>query len=497
MDKKARMRSHSLRRRGTAIVPWMRTNSVPVVCYTAFAITYLALSWTGSPHVIDNYPDSHTYLPISFLGHAQRLWTVPVIYFVGGSPTGRVIFQSVIGVVCWITLAVQIGRVIRTRTIRLVAQILILLIALTAPVLQWNRAILSESIAISLTVLLFAAALGLARRHDTPAVVAFLLVVVFWTFTRQDEAIVVFALLVPFAILALVRPRTRRLAYVGLSGVALIGAFGTATALQTTKVPVEGSKLSSQAQFASIIQWRAATNPGEMTYLWNHGLPHIQAIELPPPFTPTGEPVNVNQFGNPFAEYRIAADPAFEHWASTGGERVLIEYLLSHPWATVSQPLIHAPQLMTMNPDYIATPALPSWASTIVYGNLSSLVVPNAPSGAPKSSDPVYLVVLIAIGILLFFFGLFRRRLSPASWVAAFALGFVAIWALVIWSLAAGELPREFVAPAVLVHVAAFVLIASALDSLVSGAAPQSTKTVTAGFPHRVHRIASRVETSS
>jgi hypothetical protein len=455
-------------------------HSVSIVCYSAFAAAYLALSWVGTPHVIDSYPDSHTYLPISFLGHAQRLWTVPVIYFVGGSPAGRVALQSIIGVACWIALGEQVGRVIRTRVIRLVAQILILLLALTAPVLQWNRAILSESIAISLTVLLLATSLALARRLDTPAVVAFLLVVLFWAFTRQDEAIVVFALLVPFATLALVqRKRARRMAFVALLGVALIGAWGTTTALQTTKMPLQGSKVSSQAQLAGIVQWRAATNPGEMTFLWNHGLPHTRAITFPPPFTATGEPVNVNQFGNPFAEYRIAADPAFRRWASKSGEMVLIKYLITHPWSTVSQPLINAPQLMTMNPDYIATPALPEWASTIVYGNLSSLVVPNAPSGPPRSSDPIYLVVLVTIAVLLFIVGAFRRQLSRASWVAALALAFGAIWALVVWNLAAGDLPREFVAPAVLVHLALIVFIASALDSLVINVPTQSTKTAT------------------
>ena len=125
----------------SGIGPWIRMHSVSIVCYSAFAAAYLALSWVGTPHVIDSYPDSHTYLPISFLGHAQRLWTVPVIYFVGGSPAGRVALQSIIGVACWIALGEQVGRVIRTRVIRLVAQILILLLALTAPVLQWNRAI--------------------------------------------------------------------------------------------------------------------------------------------------------------------------------------------------------------------------------------------------------------------------------------------------------------------------------------------------------------------
>ncbi len=464
----------------------MRTNSASIFCYCVFAIAYLSLSWSGTPHVIDSYPDSHTYLPISFLGHAERLWTVPVIYSVGGSPAGRVVLQSLIGMACWITLGVQIGHVIRTRMIRLVAQVLILLTALTAPVLQWNRIELSESISISLTVLLLATSLALARRFDTPALVAFLLAVMLWTFTRQDEAIVVFALLVPFAILALARRRVRRLAIIGLSGVALIGVWGLATALQTTKTPLQGSKVSSQAQLAGLVQWRAAVNPGEMRYLWNHGLPHTRAIQFPPPFTATGEPVNVKQFGNPFAEYRIAADPEFKRWASKSGATVWIKYLVSHPWPTVSQALINAPQLMTMNPDYIATPALPQWASTIVYGNLSSLVVPNAPSGPPRSSDPIYLVVLTTLGLLLFFFGAFRGRLSRACWVAALAVVFVAIWGLVIWNLAAGDLPREFIAAAVLAHLAVIVLIASALDSLITDQPSQSAETITdpSSSPH-------------
>ena len=49
-----------------------------------------------SPHVFDNFPDSHTYLTVSFLGHAERLWTIPVVYFFGASSAGRVILQIAI-----------------------------------------------------------------------------------------------------------------------------------------------------------------------------------------------------------------------------------------------------------------------------------------------------------------------------------------------------------------------------------------------------------------
>ena len=459
---------HGLR---SGIGRWVRVNSMSIVCYGAFAIAYLTLSWAGAPHLIDNYPDSHTYLHVSFFGHAERLWTIPVVYFVGGTTAIRVTLQTLIGVACWITLSVQLRRVVHNRVIRFVSQTLVLSISLTAPILQWNRIVLSESIAISLTVLLLAASLALARRMDSRSMAAFLIAAVLWTFTRQVHAFITVALAAPFAFVAWHRPEARRLAVVGLAGVAFIGIWGTATALQTSSASPAGIATTNptEVQVAGIIQFRAITDPREMTFLWNHGLPHTSALRSPPPFTTLGQPVNVTQFADPYAEYRLADDPAFKRWADRNGEAVFLKYLITHPWSTISQPLIHAPQLMTMNPDYIASPALPPWASTLVYGNLKSISTPNAPWGPPRSSDPIYLEVIVAFGAFLFFLAALRRRLTRAMWVAAAALVVVAVWALAIWNFAATELPREFIAPAVLVHLAVIVLIASSLDSLVGG----------------------------
>ena len=100
------------------VLRWVGENKGNVVCYTAFSIVYVALSSVSTPRVYDNFPDSHTYLPVSFLGHAVRLWTIPVLYFFGGTPGGRVALQIVIGVACWITLAVQVGRVLQVRIVR-------------------------------------------------------------------------------------------------------------------------------------------------------------------------------------------------------------------------------------------------------------------------------------------------------------------------------------------------------------------------------------------
>ena len=455
---------------------WMRKHTSSIICYSAYVIAYAALSWATSPHVFDNFPDSHTYLTVSFLGHAERLWTIPVLYFFGASSTGRVILQIAIGVICWIVLAVQLGRVLRVRTIRIIAQALVLLTSLCAPVIQWNRIVLSESITISLTVLLLATSLALARRMDMRALASFLFVAVVWTFSRQVQAFIIVAFVIPFLVLAWRRPKVRRLALIAGSGIVVIGIWGTLTTLQTSSVSPSGIAATnpSEVQLAGIIQFRVATDPGELSYFYSHGLPHTSALKLPPPFTRVGQPVNVNQFADPYAEYRLADDPGFKRWADQRGRDIYLKYLATHPSTALIEPFVHAASLMTMNPDYISTLALPSWASTIVYGNRSSAALPNTPSGAPRSSDSFYGFLLVGVAGLLFCAAAVRHRMTKTIWVSTVAFLFAGVWFVAVWDFAATELPRELIETAVLFHVSMIALIAAVLDSLFSGTSPDS-----------------------
>ncbi len=212
--------------------------------------------------------------------------------------------------------------------------------------------------------------------------------------------------------------------------------------------------------------------------------------------------MNVSQFADPFAEYRLADDPKFKHWADGSGEHVYLKYLISHPTTTLFQPLVNAAQLLTMNPDYISTPGLPSWASTAVYGNLSSLATPTAPSGAPRSSDPFYFVALCGVGGLLFCVAAVRHRLTRVIWVAVGSLLFGAVWSITIWNFAATELPREFIETAALFHVSILLLIAATLDSLISGESETeehrgSRETMAGTLRAPIDRTASPVETST
>ena len=74
---------------------WAQKNWASVIFYSVYVITYVTLSSAATPHVFDHFPDSHTYLTVSFLGHAERLWTIPVVYFFGGTSSGRVALQTI------------------------------------------------------------------------------------------------------------------------------------------------------------------------------------------------------------------------------------------------------------------------------------------------------------------------------------------------------------------------------------------------------------------
>jgi hypothetical protein len=176
----------------------------------------------------------------------------------------------------------------------------------------------------------------------------------------------------------------------------------------------------------------------------------------------------VSQFGDPYATQKVLSDPVLAHWIVQSGQSALFDYLVTHPWSTVSAPLAAIPEVMTMNPDYAPGPGLPSWASTIVYGNFPVLGTAFTGGGAGSSADPAYLDVLLALAAVVFIGAALRRRMTAPVWVSAIALAFMAVWAIETWSLCGTELPRIIIPSAILIHLALVVLVASGIDALVS-----------------------------
>jgi hypothetical protein len=423
-----------------------------------FAAAYLTLSLWLLPQNVQT-PDSASYFVLNFFGHQQRLWTVPLFYKIGHTPVGAVVVQSLIALGAWTALAIELTKAIHSRVIGYVAAIFTLLMALTPPLLDWNRAILSESISLSMTVLLVVGTSRFVRQRTGRSLALLFLAAILWVFTRQDQALIAAVLAVPFLVLA-IRPTKRRLALVAAAGFVVIGAWGAITSEQS------GSDQLKPIAAASLVQWRAVGHHSEFIYLIEQGMPLPAALQPVVPLTSAGDPVGIDQFSDAGLLGPIANDAAFNYWGVHHAQSEFLRYLIRHPAFALGPPLRHVAQLMTMNADYAPGPALPVSLSQVVYGDRSVDGSAFSGGGAASSDDPAYLYVLAGIAIALFAAAAFKRRVTGAAMIGLGGLLFSLVWGIEVWNGSTQELPRLFVLPATLCHLSLLLLIAGSLDGL-------------------------------
>ena len=137
------------------------------VVWVYCALRYLAL--TRHDHT---YGDSTGYhaaarLPLFSVEFwaGLRSFTIPLFWKLLGNNEGLTTgVQFVISVVCWLVLAWAVAGLSSVRTVQWLAYVLVLGLSLTAPVAQWDRTLLSETLSFSLFVLLVALAIRLIQR---------------------------------------------------------------------------------------------------------------------------------------------------------------------------------------------------------------------------------------------------------------------------------------------------------------------------------------------
>ena len=117
----------------------------------AFALLRVAAVAQGLPPV--RFFDTPSYFPIDFLGNAPRLWTGPLLFNILPDDPWRVAGQVVLAVVAWGTLAGATAESARDVHVKRVGAAVVLIVGLMPQVTQWDLLLLSESTALSLTVL--------------------------------------------------------------------------------------------------------------------------------------------------------------------------------------------------------------------------------------------------------------------------------------------------------------------------------------------------------
>jgi hypothetical protein len=349
-----------------------------------------------------------------------------------------VIVQSLLAVAAWTLLATTAVGVVRSNLARWVALVGILGLGLAPGVVQWNAFITTESLSLSLLCVVVALGLRVARRGDRRELVAFVVAIAAFAYTRDTNSLVVGVLAVVALVLATRRSWRVRGVVIGVAG--LLFAFSAATLANAAEPPRWYWPL---AETTSI---RLLADPGATRYLVDHGFPlDARTRALPGKYI--------------FIVSQVTESPAyrpFRRWVRVDGRRVYVDFLVTHPGWALRKPFDDRKALFDLG---------------VIEGYGDSYV--NHPGGpfavigaiaAPRSSPFAELwTVAGAIAVA----GLFWRRASGRALLGAVAItGSLAIVAYYsAWHGDALEVYRHALSATVELRLALWLVTVLAVDA--------------------------------
>ena len=177
--------------------------TVWVLIFGAFLVARLVIIAGGD---VFEAPDSAAYAVrndpardhgplLSFVGNAPRPWGLPLFYAIFGTDSWRTIGQWALATAAWVYFAWEVSRHVQTRVARYLAVAGLLFLACLSQVASWDLAILTESLSISLGLLVLAFLLRWLRTGSRVAIGAMTATAVWWTFLRPDIRIFIVALI--------------------------------------------------------------------------------------------------------------------------------------------------------------------------------------------------------------------------------------------------------------------------------------------------------------
>jgi hypothetical protein len=377
------------------------------------------------------YVDSGEYATLDFSGRWRRPWATPLLYAaVGREPRYEVWAQAIIGAICWTLLGLAIAAWFRDRSVRIAVVAAVCLLGLTTSVTNWDTAVLSESLALSLTVLLLAGWLALARRPSTGAAVLLALATVPWLFVRQSLLPAAAMVIVAAALAAVVTwrrgGRWRPLA--GLA-VVLVVLTGVAAASYSRNQEIVTTNLTV------IVANRIAPDPDRLAWFVGEGMP---------------VPVGANWDPN-----AMEKDPEFGPWVRSEGRRTYARFLLTHPWYTLTAPL---PEMVTVRKSYgdPVEPRVTMLSPADGYGTARP-VIPEPVERYLFEPGATGTILAVLVGVLGW--AALRWRWADRRWAVPLATIAISLASLVVgWHGATPELPRLAIVSAVALRIGLIVL---------------------------------------
>jgi hypothetical protein len=347
----------------------------------------------------------------------------------------RVAAQTMIGIGCWSVLAVFVALEVQDRRLRVGAVALVCAFGLSRSIVNWDATILSDSLTVSLTVLVLAAWLRELRHPSRLSFVLVLLATLLWIFTRHSNVIMgqLTTLVAVGSVLRAVSWRRRVALAVGLMVIAGWAQYAF----------VQDDRIATINLHAVIID-RMVPNPEYIGWFRDHGLP--------------GPPLTYDAV-EPGSEHY---SPYYTKWLDVHGRTVYARFLATHPGYTLFTPWRHV--LPIENTQFEGPPPASELGLAEHYGRARS-VLPQVvelvlvdPGGAG-----MFLLLLGAVGTGVVI-GL-RRWGYDSRWTLPLVVLAVNVpHVMVIWHGSPAELGRHSLALSVSTRLALFMLALFLID---------------------------------
>jgi hypothetical protein len=346
---------------------------------------------------------------VSFTGHAPRLWGAPLLYAPFGTDTARATAQWTLGTVAWAALAAALWACLRSTVSRVLAAAGVLGLGLTAPVTNWDFAILSESLTISLGLLTVACLLWWLRTGSRVSLAGMCAAGLWWTFTRPD--IRVFTVLIVVLLLVVAwRNRRRRVMALAAAGVLAVAVLWcTAVLPQVGRSFEEYSATPEVGYDEGLLVYRlrlhVLNNPKvKAAFQRDFGLPACPAAEA----IAAGPEWRTVEF---FSAYTNC--PQLREWGRRNADDVWNRFAVEEPglyasylrgtliWSLRGPVYAKVPHVLPNTLERAAFPP-PPWSYRIVIAGLAVALAAALAAGAARRRRLLFLAgVLLAAGSLI------------------------------------------------------------------------------------------------
>lgn len=250
-----------------------------------------------------------------------------------GSERVTVCVQTIVAIACWLFLAWVVATLCSSTWDgrRLLGGGVVLALAISPPVLQWDGAVLSESLALSATALLVACGLRFVQQQNLTRAIAVAAAAIMWGACRDTHlwllGTVGAGMLVAIVVVAVRHRQVRGVVVLGVAGVLVVGAVvGTAAA-------EHGGR--DEFPLSNVMAVRILPYPDRIDWFADHGMPQADALRTlarTPHLVPeTGVSVVFVDGPNSYWD-------RYESWLEGRGRRVYVEWLATHPGYVVAEP---------------------------------------------------------------------------------------------------------------------------------------------------------------